>query len=101
MPRLDCYRLRCNEEGAMSMINARTRRDLIKAIRDRCLAGSVAEKREAEPCQTAKVLLQRLENEALGEFPSRQLRTLQRRIKAWRSALHPVNQHDDPGSASE
>jgi len=39
---------------------------------------------EAEPGQTAKLLLQRLQDEGHGEFTARQLRTLQRRIKAWR-----------------
>lgn len=56
---------------------------------------------EAERGQTAKLLLQRLQNEGLGEFPPRQLRTLQRRIKAWRSARHPAHRHDDPGNTPE
>jgi len=56
---------------------------------------------EAEPGQTAKLLLRRLQDEGLGEFPARQLRTLQRRIRAWRRALHPVDRHDEPGSIPE
>lgn len=41
---------------------------------------------EADPGRTARQLLQRLRDEGLGAFPERHLRTLQRRVKAWRRA---------------
>lgn len=44
---------------------------------------------EAEPDHAATQLLQRLRDEGLGEFPDRQLRTLQRRINVWRRTLPP------------
>ena len=40
---------------------------------------------EAEPDRTAKELLFRLQNEAPGAIPDHQLRTLQRRVKEWRT----------------
>lgn len=40
---------------------------------------------EAEPDRTAKDLLERLQQEYPGQFSSAQLRTLQRRVKAWRA----------------
>lgn len=64
---------------------------------------------ETEPDRTAKELLLRLRAEGLGEFPDEQLRTLQRRLKEWRSArraspdvrdahpsLHPYRRQCDP-----
>jgi hypothetical protein len=45
---------------------------------------------EAEPDRTAKELLQRLRDEGLGQFPDRQLRTFQRRVKEWRRFAKPV-----------
>jgi hypothetical protein len=41
---------------------------------------------EDEPERTAKELFQRLQREQPGTFPDGQLRTLQRRVKQWRSA---------------
>jgi hypothetical protein len=41
---------------------------------------------EAEPERTAKELLERLQGEQLGAFTDGQLRTLQRRVSAWRAA---------------
>lgn len=41
---------------------------------------------EAEPDRTAKELLERLGRESSSTFPANQLRTLQRRVKAWRQA---------------
>ena len=41
---------------------------------------------EADPTRTARQQLQRLRDEGLGDFPARHLRTLQRRIQAWRLA---------------
>ena len=41
---------------------------------------------EAEPERTAKDLFEQLQSEHPGQFPSNQLRTLQRRVKSWRSA---------------
>ncbi|WP_424137743.1 ISNCY family transposase [Roseomonas chloroacetimidivorans] len=38
----------------------------------------------AEPWRTSRELLERLQAEQLGSFPAGQLRTLQRRVKAWR-----------------
>jgi hypothetical protein len=49
---------------------------------------------EAEPGRTARQLLQRLRDEGLGEFPERHVRTLQRRIKAWRRAGMPGRQSE-------
>jgi hypothetical protein len=40
---------------------------------------------EDEPERTAKELFQRLQREQPGMFPNGQLRTLQRRVKQWRS----------------
>lgn len=40
---------------------------------------------EASPDQTALMLLERLHDENLGEFPGALLRTLQRRLKDWRA----------------
>ena len=42
---------------------------------------------EHEPKRTAKELFQRLQIERGGAFPNGQLRTLQRRRKAWRSGM--------------
>jgi hypothetical protein len=42
---------------------------------------------EHEPERTAKELFQRLQIERAGAFPNGQLRTLQRRVKAWRSEM--------------
>jgi hypothetical protein len=42
---------------------------------------------EHEPERTAKELLQRLQIERAGAFPDGQLRTLQRRVRAWRSEM--------------
>ena len=39
---------------------------------------------EAEPWRTARELLERLQGEHPGLYPDEQLRTLQRRLKAWR-----------------
>jgi hypothetical protein len=39
---------------------------------------------EAEPWRTARELFERLRREQPGVFPDGQLRTLQRRLKAWR-----------------
>jgi hypothetical protein len=41
---------------------------------------------ESEPDRTAKELFQRLQSKYPGTFPNGQLRTLQRRVKGWRSA---------------
>jgi len=41
---------------------------------------------DAEPDRTAKELLKRLQGEHPGMFPDAQLRTLQRRVKRWRTA---------------
>ena len=41
---------------------------------------------EAEPERTARELLGRLQGAYPDRFPDEQLRTLQRRVKAWRSA---------------
>jgi hypothetical protein len=42
---------------------------------------------EREPDQTGKCLFQRLQDEYPGVFPDSQLRTLQRRLKAWRREM--------------
>ena len=42
---------------------------------------------EAEPERTAKELFERLQLQNIGTFPDSQLRTLQRRVKAWRSEM--------------
>lgn len=42
---------------------------------------------EAQPERTASELLHRLQLQQLGTFPDSQLRTLQRRVKAWRSEM--------------
>ena len=41
---------------------------------------------EAEPDRSAKELLERLHDERPGAFTNGQLRTLQRRVRAWRAA---------------
>lgn len=41
---------------------------------------------EVEPYRTSKELLQRLQAESPVKIPDGQLRTLQRRVKAWRAA---------------
>ena len=43
---------------------------------------------EAEPWRTSRELLERLQNEHPGVYPDKQLRTLQRRVKAWRRTWH-------------
>jgi hypothetical protein len=76
----------------------RTRRDPFDGVWPRVVGWL-----ETEPDRTAKELLLRLRAEGLGEFPDEQLRTLQRRVKEWRSlaarrlmfatptpSLHPV-----------
>jgi hypothetical protein len=42
---------------------------------------------EAEPWRTSRELLERLQREQPGVYPDGQLRTLQRRVKAWRREL--------------
>jgi hypothetical protein len=42
---------------------------------------------EAEPWRTSRELFERLQQEHPGNFPEGQLRTLQRRVKAWRREL--------------
>jgi len=42
---------------------------------------------QADPDATAKMLFQRLQQEHPGQFPDGQLRTLQRRVKAWRCIM--------------
>jgi hypothetical protein len=42
---------------------------------------------EAEPWRTSRELFERLQQEHPGSFPEGQLRTLQRRVKAWRREL--------------
>jgi len=42
---------------------------------------------EAEPWRTSRELFERLQQAQPGVFPDGQLRTLQRRVKAWRSEL--------------
>jgi hypothetical protein len=42
---------------------------------------------DAEPERTANDLLHRLQSQNIGTFPDSQLRTLQRRVKAWRSEM--------------
>jgi hypothetical protein len=42
---------------------------------------------DAEPERTAQDLLRRLQSHNIGTFPDSQLRTLQRRVKAWRSEM--------------
>jgi len=42
---------------------------------------------EAEPWRTSRELLERLQSERLGMYPDKLLRTLQRRVKAWRRAM--------------
>jgi len=39
---------------------------------------------DAEPWRTSRELFERLQQEHPGRFPDGQLRTLQRRVKAWR-----------------
>jgi hypothetical protein len=42
---------------------------------------------EAEPWRTSRELLERLQVKHPGVYPDQQLRTLQRRVKAWRREL--------------
>ncbi len=42
---------------------------------------------DAEPARTAKELFRRLQSQNIGTFPDSQLRTLQRRVKEWRSEM--------------
>ena len=42
---------------------------------------------EAEPWRTSRELFKRLQNEQPGCFPPGQIRTLQRRLKGWRSEV--------------
>jgi hypothetical protein len=42
---------------------------------------------ETEPWRTSRELLERLQSERPGVYPDKQLRTLQRRVKAWRRAI--------------
>jgi len=42
---------------------------------------------QQEPDATAKLLLQRLQSHYPGQFPERQLRTLQRRVREWRKIM--------------
>lgn len=58
----------------------RTRADPFESVWARVLVWL-----EAEPDRTAKELLLRLQQECPGEFADGQLRTLQRRVKQWRS----------------
>ena len=59
----------------------RTHKDPFEAVWPRVLAWL-----EAEPDLTGLELLQRLQADHPGEYPDRQLRTLQRRLKLWRRA---------------
>ena len=59
----------------------RTRLDPFEAVWSK-----VEEWLEAEPERTAKELFERLQSEHPEQFPSHQLRTLQRRVKSWQSA---------------
>jgi hypothetical protein len=49
--------------------------------------GQLHEWFEAGPWQTSRELLDRLQSERPGMYPSKLLRTLQRRVKAWRRAM--------------
>ncbi len=42
---------------------------------------------QQEPDTTAKVLFERLQDEYPGRFPDGQLRTLQRRVREWRTIM--------------
>lgn len=42
---------------------------------------------EAEPWRTARELFERLQDEQPGVYPDGQIRTLQRRLKGWRSEM--------------
>ena len=42
---------------------------------------------EAEPWRTSRELLERLQKEQPGTYPVGQIRTLQRRVKGWRSEI--------------
>jgi hypothetical protein len=57
---------------------------------------------EAEPSQTGRELLERLQAEHPGLYPEARLRTLQRRLKSWRAEIAQtmVFGHANPGSAS-
>jgi hypothetical protein len=59
----------------------RTHKDPFEAVWPRVLAWL-----DAEPDLTGLELLQRLQADHPGEYPDRQLRTLQRRLKLWRRA---------------
>jgi hypothetical protein len=54
---------------------------------------------EANPTRTARQQLQRLRDEGLGEFPAHQLRTLQRRIQAWRRAQQSMVHSHGPSES--
>lgn len=60
----------------------RTRKDPLEAVWPVILSWL-----EAKPEKTAKELFARLQTEYAGAFPDGQLRTLQRRVKAWRSEM--------------
>jgi hypothetical protein len=60
----------------------RTRTDPFEAVWPK-----VREWLAREPDQTGKCLFQRLQDEHPGVFPDSQLRTLQRRLKAWRREM--------------
>jgi predicted Abi (CAAX) family protease len=59
--------------------NWRTRKDPFEAVWPQ-----ISQWLENEPDQTAKTLLERLQRDCPDEFSDGQLRTLQRRVKAWR-----------------
>lgn len=61
--------------------NWRTRKDPFEAVWPTIIGWL-----DTEPDRTAKELLERLQHTQEEEFPDTQLRTLQRRIKQWRSA---------------
>ena len=42
---------------------------------------------EEQPDMEAKAMLKRLQASSQGEFPDGQLRTLQRRVREWRTAI--------------
>jgi len=63
-------------------IRLRRRPDPFAAVDDR-----LREWFETEPWRTSRELLDRLQSERPGVYPDRQLRTLQRRVKAWRRAM--------------
>ncbi len=59
----------------------RTRKDPFESV-----WGMICEWLEVEPEQTALQLLERLQHAAPGDYPDALLRTLQRRLKEWRTA---------------